>query len=63
MQDSRWVLRRAEQRSRIPSVDLLAMLLDAAQDTVGFLGCNRTLPSRVELLIHQYPQVLLLSSE
>jgi len=34
--------------------------LDAAQDTVGFLGCKRTLPAHVELLIQQYPQVLLL---
>jgi len=34
--------------------------LDAAQDTVGFLGCKYTLPAHVELLIHQYPQVLLL---
>jgi len=33
---------------------------DAAQDMVGFLGCKRALPARVELLIHQYPQVLLL---
>ena len=33
---------------------------DAAQDTVGFLGCKRTLPAHVELLINQYPQVLLL---
>jgi len=34
--------------------------LDAAQDTVGFLGGKRTLPAHVELLIHQYPQGLLL---
>jgi len=33
--------------------------LDAAQDTVGFLGCKRTLPAHVEFLIHQYPQVFL----
>jgi len=33
--------------------------LDATQDTVGFLGCKHTLPAHVELLIHQYPQVLL----
>ncbi|KAK4810846.1 hypothetical protein QYF61_008818 [Mycteria americana] len=33
---------------------------DAAQDTVGFLGCERTLPAHVQLFIHQYPQVLLL---
>jgi len=29
---------------------------------VCFLGCERTLPAHVELLIHQYPQVLLLSA-
>ncbi|KAK4831140.1 hypothetical protein QYF61_015443 [Mycteria americana] len=33
---------------------------DAAQDTVGFLGCKGTLSGHVELLINQYPQVLLL---
>ena len=27
---------------------------------VGFLGCKRMLPSHVELLIHQHPQVVLL---
>ena len=34
--------------------------LDAAQDTVGFPGCQRTLLVHVEFLINQYPQVLLL---
>ena len=34
--------------------------LDAAQDTVYFLGCMSTLLAHVELLLHQYPQVLLL---
>jgi len=34
--------------------------LDAAQGTVGFLGCECTLPAHVELLVHQYLQVLLL---
>ena len=34
--------------------------VDATQGTGGFLGCQRTLPAHVELLIHQYPQVLLL---
>ncbi|KAK4827472.1 hypothetical protein QYF61_018708 [Mycteria americana] len=33
---------------------------DAAQDTVGWLGCKHTLPGHVELLINQHPQVLLL---
>ncbi|KAK4826362.1 hypothetical protein QYF61_007956, partial [Mycteria americana] len=31
----------------------------AAQDTVGFLGCKRTLLAHVQLVTHQYPQVLL----
>ncbi|KAK4810711.1 hypothetical protein QYF61_007685 [Mycteria americana] len=31
---------------------------DAAQDTVGLLGCERTLPTHAQLFIHQYPQVL-----
>jgi len=33
--------------------------LDAVQDTVGLLGCERTLVACVQLFIHQYPQVLL----
>jgi len=33
---------------------------DAAQDTVGLLGCERTVLGCVELLINQNPQVLLL---
>jgi len=33
--------------------------LDAAQYTVGFLGCKHTFVARVELLIYQYSQVLL----
>ncbi|KAK4806146.1 hypothetical protein QYF61_001069 [Mycteria americana] len=32
---------------------------DAAQDTIGFLGCECTLPAHVQFFIHQYPQVLL----
>jgi len=32
---------------------------DAAQTTVGLLGCERTLLAHVQLFIHQYPQVLL----
>jgi len=33
---------------------------DAVQDTLGLLGCKRTLPAHVQFSIHQYPQVLLL---
>jgi len=33
--------------------------LDAAQDTVGLLGCKRTFSPPVQLFIHQYPWVLL----
>ena len=29
---------------------------DAAQDAIGFLGCECTLPAHVQLLTHQYPQ-------
>ena len=34
--------------------------LDAAQDTVGFLGCECTLSAHAQLFIHQHLQVLLL---
>jgi len=33
--------------------------LDAAQDTIGLLGCERTSVAHVQLFFHQYPQVLL----
>ena len=32
---------------------------DAAQDTVGLLGCKCTLSSHVQLFIHHHSQVLL----
>ncbi|KAK4825966.1 hypothetical protein QYF61_003535 [Mycteria americana] len=32
---------------------------DAAQDMVGLLGCEHTLPVHVQLFIHQYPRVFL----
>jgi len=32
---------------------------DAVQVMIGFLGCEGTLLAHVQLLIHQYPQVLL----
>jgi len=35
---------------------------DAAQDTVGLLGCEQTLPGRVELPIQQHAQLLFLSA-
>ena len=34
--------------------------LDAAQDTVGLLGCERTLAAHVESFMNQDPQILLL---
>lgn len=34
--------------------------LDAAQGTIGFVGCKCTLPGHAELLISHHPQVLLL---
>jgi len=33
--------------------------LDAAQDMLGFLGCEHTLLAHIQLFIHQYPQGLL----
>ena len=50
---------RVEGQNYLPRPVVHASL-DAVQDTVGFLGCERTLLGHVELLIHQYPQVLLL---
>ena len=41
-----------------PLSDLLTTTLDAAHDTVGFLGCEDTLLACVQLAIHKYPQVL-----
>ncbi|KAK4820817.1 hypothetical protein QYF61_007211 [Mycteria americana] len=32
--------------------------VDAAQDSVGLLGCERTLLAHVQLFVHQYPQGL-----
>jgi len=53
MQDSRW-----GRQNHLPCPAAHASL-DAAQDMVGLLGCQRTLVAHVKLLIHQYPQVLL----
>jgi len=35
------------------------LLVQPAQDTVGLLGCKRTLVSHAQLFIPQYSQVLL----
>ena len=51
--------RRVEGQNHLPQPAGHASL-DAAQDTVGLLGCESILPGHVELLNHQYPQVLLL---
>jgi len=61
MQDSRW----GSHESRVKGQNPLPRpaghaALDAVQDTVGFLGSQRTSPAHVELLTHRYPQVLLL---
>jgi len=48
MQRSRWGLTRVEQRGRITSLSPLAF--DAAQDMVGLLGCECTLPDHAEVL-------------
>ncbi|KAK4823457.1 hypothetical protein QYF61_002293 [Mycteria americana] len=59
------VLQAGSRKSRIEGQNHLPQpaghaSFDAAQDTVGFLGCKRTLPGHVELLINQHPEVLLL---
>ncbi|KAK4829379.1 hypothetical protein QYF61_003719, partial [Mycteria americana] len=50
---------RVEGQNHLPQPAGLASF-DAAQDTVDFLGCKRTLLGHVELLINQRPQVFLL---
>ncbi|KAJ7422088.1 hypothetical protein WISP_39760 [Willisornis vidua] len=61
MQYSRRVLTSVEQRGKITSLDLLAMLLlMQAKNTTGFLGCKHTLLAHVQPLAHQHPQVLLI---
>ena len=57
-EDSRWALTRAEGQNPLPRPAAHAAF-DAAQDTAGLLGCERTLPGHVELLVRQHPQVLL----
>ncbi|KAK4818015.1 hypothetical protein QYF61_004128 [Mycteria americana] len=49
---------RAEGQNHLPRPAGHAAF-DAAQGTVGFLGCQCTLLAHVQLFIHQYPQVLL----
>jgi len=49
---------RAEQQNHLPR-PAGHVAFDAAQDKVGFLGCECTLVAHVQLFIHQYPQVLL----
>ncbi|KAK4826723.1 LOW QUALITY PROTEIN: hypothetical protein QYF61_010976 [Mycteria americana] len=49
---------RAEGQNHLPRPAGHASL-DAAQDTAGLLGCERTLLGHVQLFIHQYPKVLL----
>ncbi|GAB0196099.1 cAMP-dependent protein kinase inhibitor alpha [Grus japonensis] len=61
------VLQVGSHQSRVEGQDHLPRpaghtSFDAAQDTVAFLGCKRTLPAHVELLINQYPQVPLLKA-
>jgi len=60
-QDSRWgVSRERSKGAESPPSPTAHAALDAAQDTGGFLGCQRALPAHVELLSHQHPQELLL---
>ncbi|KAK4824151.1 hypothetical protein QYF61_011229 [Mycteria americana] len=49
---------RAEGQNHLPRPAGHASF-DAAQGTVGLLGCEHTLSAHVQLFIHQYPRVLL----
>jgi len=49
---------RVEEQNHLPRPAGHASL-DAAQDTIGFLGCEHTLLDPVQLFIHWHPQVLL----
>ncbi|KAK4823178.1 hypothetical protein QYF61_027082 [Mycteria americana] len=49
---------RAEGQNHLPRPAGRASF-DAAQDTVGLLGCECPLPAHVQLFIHQYSQALL----
>jgi len=61
MQYSRWGSHesRVEGQNHLPRPAGRASF-DEAQDMVGLLGCDRTLPGHDELVINQQPQVLLL---
>ena len=59
------ILQVGSQQSRVEGQNHLPppaghASFDAAQDTVGFLSCESTLPAHAQLFIYQYPQVLLL---
>jgi len=49
---------RVEWMRRISSLDPGHLPFDAAQGMVGFLGFKCTLLAHVDLLIHQYHQIL-----
>ncbi|KAK4815925.1 LOW QUALITY PROTEIN: hypothetical protein QYF61_010182 [Mycteria americana] len=49
---------RVEGQNHLPRPPAGHASFDAAQGTVGLLGCECTLLAHVQLLIHQYPQVL-----
>ena len=51
--------RRVEKQKHLPR-PAGHTSLDATQDTVGPLGCKRTLPALVESLINQHSEILLL---
>jgi len=57
MQDSRWGLTREGQNHLSRPAGHTSS--DTAQGMVAFLGCERTLPRHIELLVNQHPQVLL----
>lgn len=49
---------RAEGQEHLPH-PLGHTSFEAAQDSVGFLGCEVTLLAHVQLTMHQYPQALI----
>ena len=60
MQHSRWGLTeqsRAEGQDHLPHSAGHASF-NAAQDLIGFLGCEDTLLAHIQLATHRYPQVL-----
>ena len=58
MQYSRWGLTRVDGQDHLPHPAGHTFCFDAAQDVVGFRGCEGTLLAHIQLAIHQYSQIL-----